>query len=78
MLWFGDVVIIVNGVCKGYDGCGLLIDDLNCIISFGFVVGIVGGNGVGKMMFFRMVMGEEKFDGGEFMVGEIVKFMYVD
>ncbi|OUS48826.1 ABC transporter [Ostreococcus tauri] len=74
----GDVVITANGVQKGYPGRGLLVDNLNCIIPPGAVVGIVGGNGAGKTTLFRMVTGEEKPDGGELTVGETVKLMYVD
>ena len=74
----GDVVINASGLQKGYPGRGLLIDNLNCIIPPGSVVGIVGGNGAGKTTFFRMVTGEEKPDSGDIAVGETVKLMYVD
>ena len=73
-----DVVINASGLQKGYPGRGLLIDNLNCIIPPGSLVGIGGGNGAGKTTFFRMVTGEEKPDSGDIAVGETVKLMYVD
>ena len=45
----GSEVITVSGVSKGYEGRGLLIEGLDCIIPAGAVVGIVGANGAGKV-----------------------------
>ena len=44
----GDVVVDVKGVSKGYEGRGLLIDGLDCMIPPGAVVGIVGANGAAR------------------------------
>ena len=74
----GSTVINVEGVTKGYDGRGLLIEDLNCMIPPGAVVGIVGANGAGKTTLFKMITGVDKPDAGEVVVGETVKLMYVD
>lgn len=54
----GDKVIEVEGFKKFYGEC-LLIDDLIFKVFKGVIVGIVGFNGVGKFMFFRMLMGLE-------------------
>ncbi len=39
---------------------------------------ILGPNGAGKTTIFRMIMGEETPDNGEFKVGETAKIAYVD
>ncbi|MBR4302952.1 MAG: ATP-binding cassette domain-containing protein, partial [Bacteroidaceae bacterium] len=40
--------------------------------------GVIGPNGAGKTTLFRLIMGLESVDGGEFEVGETVKIAYVD
>jgi len=74
----GSTVINVEGVSKGYEGRGLLIEDLDCTIPPGAVVGIVGANGAGKTTLFRMITGVDTPDAGSVVVGETVKLMYVD
>lgn len=39
-------------------------------------MGIVGGNGVGKSTFIKMLLGEVKPDSGRFVIGETVRFGY--
>lgn len=73
----GDVVIEAKNVSKGY-GEKLLYENLNFSLPKGGIVGIIGPNGVGKTTLFRMIMGLEKSDSGEFNVGETVKIAYVD
>lgn len=73
----GDVVIEANKVSKSF-GDRLLYEDLNFILPKGGVVGIIGPNGVGKTTLFKMIMGLEKPNTGEFKVGETVKIAYVD
>jgi ATPase subunit of ABC transporter with duplicated ATPase domains len=41
-------------------------------------VGIIGPNGAGKTTIFKMIMDQEKPDGGEFKIGSTVKISYVD
>ena len=48
------------------------------ILAIAGIVGIIGPNGAGKSTIFRMIMGEEKTDAGEFSVGDTVKIAYVD
>jgi energy-dependent translational throttle protein EttA len=74
----GDVVLTCDKLSKGYDSRGLLIDKFTATIPPGSIVGIVGGNGAGKTTLFRMIVGEDKPDGGSCTVGETVKLMYVD
>ena len=73
----GTNVIEAKGVAKGYDD-KLLYDDLNFNLPQAGIVGIIGPNGAGKTTIFRMIMGEETPDKGEFVVGETAKLAYVD
>lgn len=73
----GDVVIEAKNVSKSY-GDRLLYENLNFSLPKGGVVGIIGPNGVGKTTLFRMIMGLEKPDAGDFTVGDTVKIAYVD
>jgi len=73
----GTQVLEAKGVSKGY-GDRLLYEDLNFKLPQAGIVGIIGPNGAGKTTIFRMIMGEEKPDSGEFLVGETAKIAYVD
>lgn len=73
----GTNVIEAVNVAKGY-GDKLLYDNLNFKLPQAGIVGIIGPNGAGKTTIFRMIMGEEKPDAGEFRVGDTVKIAYVD
>ncbi len=73
----GDKVIDVHHLEKGF-GDRLLIDDLDCSIPRGAIVGIIGGNGAGKSTFFRMLTGQEQPDDGSIDVGDTVDLAYVD
>jgi len=73
----GTNVIEAKGVSKAY-GDKLLYENLNFKLPQAGIVGIIGPNGAGKTTIFRMIMGEEKPDKGEFIVGETAKIAYVD
>ena len=73
----GDQVVDAAGVEKGF-GERLLIDDLDFILPPGGIVGVIGPNGAGKTTLFRMIVGEEKPDGGSLTVGSSVSLAYVD
>ncbi len=73
----GGLVIEANKVTKSF-GDKVLFDDVSFNIPAGAVVGIIGGNGVGKTTLFRMITGLDKPDNGTIRVGETVKFAYVD
>ena len=73
----GNKVIEFHNVSKGF-GDRLLIDDLSFTIPPGAIVGVIGPNGAGKTTLFRLIMGLETVDKGEFEVGETVKVSYVD
>jgi len=73
----GTNVIEAIGVSKAYDD-KLLYEDLNFNLPQAGIVGVIGPNGAGKTTIFRMIMGEEKPDKGEFKVGDTAKLAYVD
>jgi energy-dependent translational throttle protein EttA len=73
----GNQVIEVKGVTKAF-GDKVLFEDLNFMLPPGGIVGIIGPNGAGKTTLFRLIMGLEKPDSGEFIVGDTVKVGYID
>jgi sulfate-transporting ATPase len=73
----GTSVIEAKNVSKAF-GDKLLYDNLNFTLPQAGIVGIIGPNGAGKSTIFKMIMGEEKPDSGEFIIGDTVKIAYVD
>lgn len=73
----GNKVIEAEHVAKAY-GEKVLFDDLNFMLPPNGIVGVIGPNGAGKTTLFRLIMGQQKQDKGEFNVGETVKIAYVD
>ncbi len=73
----GKSVIEAKNVSKAY-GENLLFENLNFSLPQGGIVGVIGANGAGKSTLFKMIMGLEKPDSGEFIVGDTVKLGYVD
>jgi sulfate-transporting ATPase len=73
----GNVVIEAENVSKAY-GEKILFDDLNFKLPPGGIVGVIGPNGAGKTTLFRMIVEQEKPDGGSFRIGDTVKLAYVD
>ncbi|HOK51149.1 MAG: energy-dependent translational throttle protein EttA [Bacteroidales bacterium] len=73
----GSKVIEARNVTKIY-GDRILFENLNFDLPPGGIVGVIGPNGAGKTTLFRLIMGYEKPDAGEFIVGETVKIGYVD
>ena len=73
----GTNVIDAIKVSKAF-GEKLLFDDLNFSLPPNGIVGIIGPNGAGKTTLFRLIMGMEQPDAGEFKVGETVKVGYID
>lgn len=73
----GNKVIEAHDVAKAF-GDKLLFDHLNFMLPPNGIVGVIGPNGAGKTTLFKMIMGQETIDKGEFEVGETVKVGYVD
>ncbi|HNW48409.1 MAG: energy-dependent translational throttle protein EttA [Bacteroidales bacterium] len=73
----GDKVIEAINVTKSF-GDRVLFENLNFKLPPAGIVGVIGPNGAGKTTLFRLIMGLEKVDSGEFSVGETVKTAYID
>jgi sulfate-transporting ATPase len=73
----GELVVKAEKLEKGY-GERLLVEDLTFNLPRGGIVGIIGPNGAGKTTLFRMMVGQEKPDGGVLRLGDTVKLAYVD
>lgn len=73
----GNEVIEAINVGKAF-GDKVLYENMNFKLPPAGIVGIIGPNGAGKTTLFRMIMGEENPDSGEFKVGPTVKVAYVD
>lgn len=73
----GTNVIDAKGVSKAY-GDKLLYENLEFQLPQAGIVGIIGPNGAGKTTIFKMIMGEETPDKGDFIVGDTAKIAYVD
>jgi len=73
----GDLVVEAEHLSKGY-GDRVLIDDLSFTLPRGGIVGVIGPNGAGKTTLFRMLVGQEKPDGGSLRIGDTVQLAYVD
>ena len=73
----GDEVIVAEQLSKGF-GDRLLFENLSFRLPRGGIVGVIGPNGAGKTTLFRMIVGQEKPDGGTLKVGATVRTAYVD
>ncbi|CAN1512766.1 Uup ATPase components of ABC transporters with duplicated ATPase domains [Microbacteriaceae bacterium] len=73
----GSIVLEAKSLVKKF-GDRTLISDLSFTLPRNGIVGVIGPNGVGKSTLFKMIMDEEKLDGGELKIGETVKISYVD
>src|SRR5438309_1975413 len=73
----GDLVVRAEGVKKGY-GDLLLMDDMSFDLPKGGIIGVIGPNGAGKTTLLRIIVGEEKPDGGKLRVGDTVLPAYVN
>jgi len=73
----GNKVIEFKHVSKGYGGRELL-HDVSFEIPPGGVLGVIGKNGVGKTTTLKMIVGREKPDSGEIVIGPTVKLTWLD
>ena len=73
----GNKVIEAVHVAKAF-GDKTLFRDLNFNLPPNGIVGVIGPNGMGKTTLFRLIMGLEQVDAGQFNVGETVRLSYVD
>lgn len=73
----GSNVIEAVNVKKGF-GDKLLFENLNFALPPAGIVGVIGPNGAGKTTLFRLIMGYDTPDSGDFKVGQTVKLAYID
>lgn len=73
--YIGSKIFEAEKVCKKF-GDKVILDDFTYTFARYEKVGIVGGNGVGKSTFVKMLQGLLKQDSGEWNVGETVRFGY--
>ncbi|NMC99739.1 MAG: energy-dependent translational throttle protein EttA [Bacteroidales bacterium] len=73
----GSKVIEFKNVSKSFDET-ILYENLTFDLPPAGIVGVIGPNGAGKTTLFRMIMGMEKPNSGEIIIGETVKVGYVD
>ncbi|MEO0311748.1 MAG: energy-dependent translational throttle protein EttA [Bacteroidota bacterium] len=73
----GGVVIEANSITKSF-GEKVLFENLSFSLPPAGIVGVIGPNGAGKTTLFKLIMGLENPDNGDFKVGDTVKVAYVD
>jgi ATP-binding cassette ChvD family protein len=73
----GQKVLEATNVTKSF-GDKLLMDNMSFALPPGGIVGVIGPNGAGKTTLFRMIIGEEKPDRGNFSIGESAKLAYLE
>ncbi|MEK7485336.1 MAG: ATP-binding cassette domain-containing protein, partial [Planctomycetota bacterium] len=73
----GDRVIWIENLSKSY-GEKVLFKDLTLEIPRGGILGVTGGNGLGKTTLIKILQGLEKPDSGSVGVGKNTKMCYID
>lgn len=71
----GSKIFEAEEVCKRF-GEKVVLDGFSYVFAPGEKVGIMGGNGVGKSTFVKMLLGQIAPDSGRFDIGETVRFGY--
>lgn len=74
-VYIGSKIFEARDLSKAF-GAKKLLADWSYTFARGEKVGIVGGNGVGKTTFLRILMGELEPDSGSIEVGTTVKWGY--
>ena len=69
--------VVVENLTKFFEN-QKAVDSISFKAKRGEILGFLGPNGAGKTTLFRLIMGLETVDKGEFEVGETVKVAYVD
>lgn len=73
--YIGSKIFEARNISKRF-GDKVILDSFTYDFARGEKVGIVGGNGVGKSTFVKMLLGLVAQDSGEWNIGETVKFGY--
>lgn len=72
----GDEVFTLKGIEKGFDG-RTLFSDVDLEVVGGERIALLGDNGTGKSTLIKILMGEEKPDGGKLRFGPTIKMGYL-
>ncbi len=73
--YIGSKIFEAEGISKRF-GDKVILDDFTYTFARYEKLGIIGGNGVGKSTFIKMLQGLVAPDSGEWNVGETVRFGY--
>ncbi len=73
--YIGSKIFEAQGISKRF-GEKVILDDFTYTFARYEKLGIIGGNGVGKSTFIKMLQGLIQADSGEWNVGETVRFGY--
>lgn len=73
--YIGSKIFEAEGISKRF-GNKVILDDFTYTFARYEKLGIIGGNGVGKSTFVKMLQGLVAPDSGEWNVGETVRFGY--
>ncbi len=73
--YIGSKIFEAEGISKRF-GDKVILDDFTYTFARYEKLGIIGGNGVGKSTFIKMLQGLVPADSGEWNVGETVRFGY--
>lgn len=73
--YIGSKIFEAEGISKRF-GNKVILDDFTYTFARYEKLGIIGGNGVGKSTFIKMLQGLVPADSGEWNVGETVRFGY--
>jgi ATPase subunit of ABC transporter with duplicated ATPase domains len=74
--FFGDEVLTVKDLSKAYEGRALF-RDVELKVKGGERIALIGPNGAGKTTLLRILLGEERPDGGKLRFGPTVKTGYL-
>ncbi|MDE7181369.1 MAG: ABC-F family ATP-binding cassette domain-containing protein [Muribaculaceae bacterium] len=73
--YIGSKIFEARGVSKAF-GSKVILKDWNYTFARYEKVGIVGGNGVGKSTFIKLLLGKLQPDAGSFDIGQTVRWGY--
>lgn len=75
-VYIGSKIFECQYVSKAFGDDNIILKDFYYNFARYEKMGIVGRNGTGKSTFVRLLLGEEKPDGGRFDIGDTVRFGY--
>ena len=73
--YLGKKLITIKDGSKAF-GDQILFNDFNFDLSRTDIIGVVGENGAGKSTLFKIIMGQERLDKGELILGETLHIGY--